>query len=928
MFRRVSLSLRPDPVLTGRNQRTREPHERMSTDVSSEQNRTKGKEGKKGKETPLMRQYHQVKQKHPDSVLLFRLGDFYETFEEDAIIAAKVCGITLTKRGNGTASEIPLAGFPHHQIENYLPKLVRAGYRVAVCEQLEDPKSARGIVRRDVVEVVTPGVAMNDGLLDAATNNYLAAVAFDRDRVGVAFCDVSTGEFATTEVAAEQLAETLDGISPAEILVSKSQRDRLSGLRLGGDPRITRLEEWIFENEYGEERLREQFETKSLKGFGIDDMPVGVAAAGAAMHYLLETQRSRLGHIRRIRRYEPGDYIALDPATRRNLEITASSGGGGRFGSLIDVLDRTATPMGGRLLKKWILHPLKSVEQIEKRLGAVAALYDLPSLATELATELRATCDLERIVGRIATARATPRDLGNVRDTLLRIPRLVDLLGRTDRSGTLATIGGNLDRLDDLAGQLQEAIPEEPPASTSDGGAIRRGFSPELDELRDIRSSGKEYLAGLQQRERERTGIGSLKVGFNNVFGYYIEITNTHRDRVPEDYHRKQTLTNSERYITPELKEYEEKILNAEEKIGALERDLFQELQATVAERGDELMRNGALLAMLDCFVGFARVARENGYVRPSLEESTRLEIRGGRHPVVETLLPTGETFVPNDTTLDSEETQIAIITGPNMAGKSTMLRQVALIVLLAQIGSFVPAESARVGLVDRIFTRVGAQDNIAAGESTFLVEMHESATILNNATRQSLILLDEVGRGTSTFDGVSIAWSIAEYLHEAVGARTLFATHYHELNGLADRFERIANYKVEVREHGEKIIFLRKVLPGTADHSYGIEVAKMAGLPAEVIARARQIMERLEEGEGVEGAGADRTRIDRNAIPEREDRAAPTQISFFEAGAPDPALEALATRLRELDPNSLTPLEALAELARLRADLGGEKRG
>ena len=886
-----------------------------------EKSAEKGKEKGKGKDTPLMRQYHQVKGKYPDTILLFRLGDFYETFEEDAVTTARVCGITLTKRGNGTASEIPLAGFPHHQIENYLPKLVRAGYRVAICEQLEDPKSARGIVRRDVVEVVTPGVAMNDGLLDASANNYLAAVAFDRDRVGVAFCDVSTGEFATAEVDAERLAETLDGISPAEIIVSKAQRDRLSGLKLAGDPRITRLEEWIFDLEYGQERLCEQFQTKSLKGFGIDGMPLGVAAAGAAMHYLLETQRSRLGHIRRIRRYQPGDYIALDGATRRNLEITASSGSGSRFGSLIDVLDRTATPMGGRLLKRWILHPLKSVEQIEKRLGAVAALYDLPSIASEVAGELRVTCDLERIIGRIATARATPRDLGNIRDTLRRLPRIIELLGRADGSGTLATIAAALEPLDDLVAALDESIPEDPPASTAEGGAIRRGFSPELDELRDMRSSGKEYLSGLQERERARTGIPSLKVGFNNVFGYYLEITNTHRDRVPEDYTRKQTLTNSERYITPELKEYEEKILHAEEKIGALERDLFLEVQAMVAERGEEILRNGSLLAMLDCFSGLARVARENAYTRPIVEDSSRLDIVGGRHPVVETLLQTGETFVPNDTSLDTESTQIAIITGPNMAGKSTMLRQVALIVLLAQVGSFVPAESARIGVVDRIFTRVGAQDNIAAGESTFLVEMQESANILNNATGRSLILLDEVGRGTSTFDGVSIAWAITEYLHERVGARTLFATHYHELNGLADRFERIANFKVEVREHGEKIIFLRKVLPGTADHSYGIEVAKMAGLPGDVISRARQIMERLEGGQGVPGGGVDRTRVDRDLIPEREQ--AEPQISFFEGGPGGSELQEIADRLREVDPNGMTPIEALAELAALKRRLG-----
>ena len=874
-----------------------------------------------------MRQYHQVKAKHPDSILLFRLGDFYETFEEDAEIAARVCGITLTKRGNGTASEIPLAGFPHHQVDNYVPKLVKAGYRVAICEQLEDPKAARGIVKRDVVEVVTPGVSMNDQLLDAGSNNYVAALAFDRDRVGVAFCDVSTGEFAAAEVSVGLLHETLDGIAAAEILVSKTQRDRIAGKQITGDPRITRLEEWIVEPEYGRERLQEQFGTKSLKGFGIEGMDLAVAAAGAVMHYLLETQRSRLGHITKVRRYQPGDYIALDPATRRNLEITASSGDGSRYGSLINVLDRTATPMGGRLLKKWILHPLKQVDQIDKRLGAVGALYGAPSVASEITAELKGTCDLERVVGRVATGRATPRDLGNVRDTLSRLPRLVELIGRSTGSGTLQTIAGTVDPLEDLFEALCQAIPDEPPATLNDGGAIRRGFSPELDELRDLRTSGKEYLAGLQERERETTGISSLKVGFNNVFGYYLEITNTHRDRVPEHYTRKQTLTNSERYITPELKEYEEKILTAQDKISALERDLFRDVQVRVAEEGEGLLRNASLLAMLDCFVGLARVARENGYVRPIVNESTTLQIVAGRHPVVEQFLPTGESFVPNDTNLDTLTTQIAIVTGPNMAGKSTMLRQVALIVLLAQVGSFVPAESATVGVVDRIFTRVGAQDNIAAGESTFLVEMQESANILNNATNRSLILLDEVGRGTSTFDGVSIAWSITEYLHEYIGARTLFATHYHELNGLADRFERIENYKVEVREHGEKIIFLRKVLPGTADHSYGIEVARMAGLPVPVIERAKVIMERLESERGVPtGAGKLHGSLqpDPSSIPPVERS---PQISIFEPGPAevDPEIIAVVERLRGLDPNSMTPMEALTELARLRRELEQE---
>lgn len=873
------------------------------------------------KRTPLMRQYHQIKQKYPDTLLLFRLGDFYETFEEDAGIAARVCGITLTKRNNGSEEGTPLAGFPWHQLDNYLPKLVKAGYRVAICEQLEDPKLARGIVKRDVVEVVTPGVAMNEKLLEAGTNNFVAAVSFEKGRVGIAFCDVSTGEFAATEVAEGELNETLEGISPAEIIVSRAQKDRLSNLRLSSTPLITRLEEWIFDREYGEERLREHFSTRSLKGFGVEDMSAGILAAGGVMHYLMENQRSKLGHITRIRRYSPQDYISLDPATKRNLEIVFSASDGARYGSLLSVLDRTKTPMGGRLLKRWIVHPLKSRDQIEKRLESVDALFRTPSVASELEKELKMASDLERIVARVAVGRATPRDLGFVLGTLERIPRIVELLGRCD-APTLATIASTLTYPENLVERLRAALPEEPPATLADGGAFRRGFSPELDELRDLRATGKDYLDALQERERGRTKISSLKVGFNNVFGYYIEITNAHRDRVPGDYTRKQTLTNSERYITPELKEYEEKILHAEEKIGILERELFIELQGVVAEESEVVVRNASLLAMLDCFLGFAHVARERDYVRPELDESTSLEIVGGRHPVVEVMLPAGERFVPNNTNLDTAADQIAIITGPNMAGKSSYLRQNGLIVLLAQIGSFVPAERARIGIVDKIFTRVGAQDNIVAGESTFLVEMHEAANILNNATERSLILLDEVGRGTSTFDGVSIAWAIAEYLHQQIGARTLFATHYHELNALADRFERIRNYKVEVREHDDQIIFLRTVLPGTADHSYGIEVAKMAGLPAEVIDRAKEIMVQLEAGAGVtERDGVEGVNILSVRRPDSERITSPLpQISMFEASAElDPAQQEVVERLRALDLNSITPIEAMMELAALK---------
>jgi DNA mismatch repair protein MutS len=877
-----------------------------------------------------MRQYHQIKAKYPDTILLFRLGDFYETFEEDAAITARVCGIVLTRRGNGAEEDTPLAGFPYHQLDNYLPKLVKAGYRVAVCEQLEDPKLARGIVKRDVIEVVTPGVAMNDKLLDAGRNNYLAAVYIERETAGVAFADISTGEFSATETSLDQLDEVLESIAPAEIIISRAQKDQVAGRRISSEPRITRLEEWVFDYTYAAERLREHFGTQSLKGFGIEELKLGTIAAGATMHYLMETQRARLSHIRRITRYSHGDYIALDPATKRNLEIISSAQDGSRAGSLIAVLDRTCTPMGGRLLKKWVIHPLKSREQIEKRLTAVDTFYRDPSLTAEMEKELRMVSDLERIIARVATARATPRDLGHIRLTLERIPRIADLLAAC-QTPTLATISRSLLYPEDLVDRLQQALPDEPPATLADGGAIRSGYSPELDELRDLRASGKSYIENLQERERKRTGVSSLKVGYNNVFGYYIEITNANRDRVPSDYQRKQTLANAERYITPELKEYEEKVLHAEEKLSTLERELFAELQLLVAERSDVMLRNAQLLAMLDCLVGFARVAREREYTRPAIEDSTRLEIVGGRHPVVETLLPPGERYVPNNTLLDTEDHQIAIITGPNMSGKSSLLRQVGLIVLLAQIGSFVPAQSATVGIVDKIFTRVGAQDNLAAGESTFLVEMHEAANILNNATSRSLILLDEVGRGTSTFDGISIAWAMTEYIHEAIGARTLFATHYHELNALAERFSRIHNYKVEVREHDDQVIFLRKVTPGTADHSYGIQVAQMAGLPEEVTTRATEIMGQLESASeenpigGVEeglmqavGAhdvnGPSVQRAKSSMIPERA-----TQVSMFEVGAADPKLEALRDTLRSLDIYNLTPMQALAELERLK---------
>lgn len=863
----------------------------------------------KKQRTPLMRQYHQIKDRHPDTIVLFRLGDFYETFEDDAAITSRVCGITLTKRGSGTEEETPLAGFPWHQLDNYLPKLVRAGYRVAVCEQLEDPKLARGIVRRDVIEVVTPGVALSDRLLDAGRNNYLAAVVVDRDRAGLAFCDVSTGEFQATSLPYGDLGEVLESIGPAEVIISRAQKSLLDSLRVSSDPRATRLEEWIFDETYALDRLREHFGTQSLKGFGFEGDALATIAAGGVMHYLMETQRARLGHIRRVTRYAYGDFISLDPATKRNLEILFASHDGGRSGSLLNVIDRTSTPMGGRLLKKWALHPLKSREGIEKRLAAVEGLYNEISISVELEKELRGVGDLERLVSRVATMRASPRDLGGIRSGLDRLPRIAELVERTTIPSLLA-IARSLQPLEDLVERLSGAIPDEPPATLSDGGSIRTGFSPELDELRDLRASGKTYLESLQERERSRTGISSLKVGFNNVFGYYIEVTHTHKDKVPAEWTRKQTLTNAERYITAELKEYEEKILGAEEKILALETRLFAELVQAIAEYIAPVQLNASLLARLDVLQSFAAVATKWEYTRPEVNDSRILDIKGGRHPVIERQLPPGEQFVANDIYLDPDNQQILMITGPNMSGKSALLRQAALITLLAQIGSFVPAAGASVGIVDKIFTRVGASDNISSGESTFMVEMNETASILHNLSDRSLLLLDEIGRGTATYDGISIAWAIAEFLHEhpSVRAKTLFATHYHELNEMAATLPRIRNFHVAVKETGQQVLFLRKLVPGGSEHSFGIHVAKLAGIPVKVVQRAGEILKQLEDSRGRSGAKVGK---DENV-----------QLSFFQLD--DPVLEQIREEIRSTDLDHLTPVQALNKLNEIKKLIGG----
>lgn len=874
-------------------------------------------------QTPLMRQYYKIKEKYPQAILFFRMGDFYETFEEDARTIAGVLGIALTKRSNGKAANVDLAGIPHHALDKYLPRLVQAGHRVAICEQLEDPKYARKIVKRGVVEVVTPGVSFHDQLLSPKRANYLAAIAWGTGRqvqsVGFAFIDATTGEFSVTETSADNLESLLQTINPAEVLIDKRQRERLDALRQQNFV-LTPQEDWAFGYDFAYETLLRHFKTHSLKGYGVDGMSLGLIAAGAALYYLGETQKGRVPHIRRITKYADEDYMALDAQTKRNLELIASMQDGGHEGTLIHIMDATLTPMGGRLLRKWLVRPLKNVTNINRRLDAVEALFISQRLRDQIREELGQVGDLERIAAKVCTGRATPRDMIYLKLTLKQIPSLKALL-QDPACETLKKLGTSLTLCQDVVERIEEALVDEPPASINDGGLFRDGYNTELDELRTIAFSGKDWLLKMQQSEAEKTGITSLKVGFNKVFGYYLEVTNAHKDKVPEHYIRKQTLVNAERYITPELKEYEEKILTAEERIGSLEAELFNALRLVIAEETAALQLNASLLGMLDCFASLAHVAHQHGYTRPVVNAEQQLSITEGRHPVVERMLPPGEAFIPNSVSLDPDEEQIIIITGPNMAGKSVVLRQVGLIVLLAQVGSFVPAEQASIGIVDRIYTRVGASDNLAAGESTFLVEMNETANILNNATAQSLILLDEVGRGTSTFDGLSIAWALVEYLHENpnVRARTLFATHYHELNELASRLGRIRNSRIQVQEHDGKVIFLRKLVPGGADHSYGIEVARMAGLPEPIILRAKEVLAHLESQQlvvddaGGDGVSATPARVD--TVPQVDPTSA-FQMSLFGA---DPAAEELKRKLAALDPNRMTPVEALLALVDLK---------
>jgi len=863
-------------------------------------------------ETPLMRQYRKIKEKYPDTLLLFRMGDFFETFENDAVTASKVLGITLTKRSNGAASDVPLAGFPHHALDNYLPKLVKAGYRVAVCEQLEDPKYAKGIVKRDVVEVVTPGANFSEKLLDHKSNNFLAAVYLKDNVCGFSFWDVSTGEFATSEILTKNLSEQIENINPSEILIPKKDKDKIFKL-LDYDPDaafseqrkkflFTKVDDWVFNADYAKEVLTNHFGTQTLKGFGIEDMNEAVIAAGCVLNYLNETQKNNLPHIKKIYNYEFSDYIILDPSTKRNLEITSSISEGGREGTLISILDRTKTAMGGRLLKKWVSRPLKKKEQIEKRLSAVNDLYENKNERKKISEELKSVADLERLLSKISTGRSVARDIVQLKISLKKINIIKSFLILFP-SPALKAVGSSMIEINELILKLEDCINENFVAGIDNYGMINKGYDKELDELKDILINGKTWIENYQSKERARTGINSLKVDFNKVFGYYIIVTNSNLEKVPPEYVRKQTLVNAERYITEELKVYEDKILNAEEKIEELEKRLFNDLKNFILGFADQIQVNATLAATLDTLISFAEVSEEYKYVIPEISDGNELEIIDGRHPVIERLLPPGEKFIANDTFADTINSQILILTGPNMSGKSSYLRQVGLIILLAQIGCFVPARRAKISIVDKIFTRVGASDNIAKGESTFLVEMHEAANILNNATSKSLILLDEIGRGTSTYDGISIAWAMTEYIHENpnINAKTLFATHYHELNALADMYPRIKNFRVEVREYNDKVIFLRKITEGTADHSYGIQVAQMAGLPEKVTNRAKEILRSLEDKEY------------------RRKTADDLQISMFESAVTELESEALKKMLAEIDIDSITPLDAMNLLKKLK---------
>lgn len=870
----------------------------------------KEKNSKTPTETPLMKQYNQIKAKHPQALLLFRVGDFYETFGEDAIVASKVLGIVLTKRGAGSSSEIELAGFPHHSLDSYLPKLVRAGHRVAICDQLEDPKMTKTIVKRGVTELVTPGVAFSDKILEGHKNNFLAAIHFTKNQHGIAFLDITTGEFFVAQGTPEYLNKLLQGFEPSEIVYQKNKTAQLEE-HFGQRFYTFRLEDWVFTSDFALDRLTNQFQTNSLKGFGIEDLDAGIIAAGAVLHYLNETQHDKAGHITQIQRIEEEKYVWLDRFTIRNLELIHPMNEGGR--TLFNVIDATITPMGNRLLKRWMVMPLKHVASIEQRLEAVQYLVSEEHIRHELEHELSCIGDMERLISKVAVGRIQPKEL-RVLSRILEHMEPVKNLFSTSKSSYLKQLSSQLSDSQEFIAAVQKNILDEPAVALGKGPVIATGIHSELDELRAIALGGKDYLEAMQERESQRTGIPSLKIAFNNVFGYYLEVRNTHKDKVPEEWIRKQTLVSAERYITPELKEYETKILGAEDKIAKIESELYHQLVQHLSEYVHQIQKNAFYIAQLDCFHGFASTAVRNNYIKPEMNDGYSLNIHAGRHPVIEQQLKAGETYIPNDVHLDKDHQQIIMITGPNMSGKSALLRQTALIVLMAQIGSFVPANAASIGVIDKIFTRVGASDNISSGESTFMVEMNETSSILNNLSDRSLILLDEIGRGTSTYDGISIAWAIAEFIHEHPNAKgkTLFATHYHELNDMADQFERIHNYTVSVKEVGQKIIFLRKLIPGGSEHSFGIHVAKLAGMPKKVVQRAELMLEQLE----LTHRSKDQMQM-REAVNNSN-----MQLSFFQLN--DPVLEQIHDQLVSIDINTLTPVEALMKLNEIKKLTGG----
>ena len=859
-----------------------------------------------------MKQYNAIKVKHPEALLLFRVGDFYETFGQDAVTASKILGIILTKRKNGAASHIELAGFPHHSLNTYLPKLVRAGERVAICDQLEDPKLTKKIVKRGVTELVTPGVSFNDEVLEQRKNNFLCGIYLSDKTHGISFLDVSTGEFLVAEGNHEYLQKLISGFRPSEIIFQKNKKTDFENA-FGSDHYTFRLDEWIFTKDYAEETLNNQFQTKTLKGFGIDNLPKATVAAGAIFHYLGENQHKRLDHITSIARIEEERYVWLDRFTVRNLELLSSTNENAK--TLSDILDETQTAMGGRMLKRWMVLPLKNKAPIERRLSVVSFLKEHQELSFELSQRLKNIGDLERLISKVAVGKVNPREVAHLKRTLTEIPSIKTLLQKKSNPKGLTEMLNKLDSCEKLVALIDRTLAEEPAGQFGKGEVIHSGWNKELDELREIAYHGKDFLAEMQKRESERTGITSLKIAFNNVFGYYIEVRNAHKDKVPEEWIRKQTLVNAERYITEELKVYEQKILGAEEKTLVLEQRLFQELILEMGAYILPIQTNAQILGRIDCLLSFATVAEKHNYCKPSINEGTKLNISKGRHPVIEQAMPLGEPYVANNLMLDPESQQIMMITGPNMSGKSALLRQTALIVLMAQMGCFVPAESAEIGVVDKVFTRVGASDNISSGESTFMVEMNETASILNNISPRSLILLDEIGRGTSTYDGISIAWAIAEYLHESKKAKckTLFATHYHELNEMTHKFKRIKNFNVAVKEVGKKILFIRKLTEGGSEHSFGIHVAKMAGMPSSVLRRSEQMLQELESRHS--GGSKKNSKEIKAALNDS------MQLSFFQLN--DPVLEQIHDELKNVDINGLTPMDALLKLNEIKKLIG-----